>query len=64
MSETNPHHALALQDEQAALQEATLQHLQNRVVALNVEVRIRDEELAALRDEVASLKGGDAEGDQ
>lgn len=50
--------SLAAADEQRALQEAvqaaTLQHLSQRVVALNVEVRVRDERIAALEAELAA----------
>lgn len=50
----------AIQDEQAAvdsaIQAAIQDHLQNRVVALNMEVRIRDGMIADLRQEVADLR--------
>lgn len=50
----------ALQDEQQALDQAVQQaaqaHLQNRAVALNMEVRIRDQRIRDLETEVAELR--------
>lgn len=43
-------------DEQQAAQEAAIGHLQNRVVALNVEVRARDARIAELEQEKAALE--------
>lgn len=48
--------ALAQQDERQAAQEAAIAHLQGRVVALNVEVRVRDEAIATLEQEKAALE--------
>lgn len=52
-AQVDPVQALALQDEQQAAQEAAFQHLQNRVVMLNMEVRIRDQRIAALEAALA-----------
>jgi len=46
----------AQQDEQMAAQEAALGHLQSRVVALNVEVRARDHQIALLERQKAALE--------
>lgn len=55
---TEAEQTAAIQDEQAAVQEAVQAHLQNRVVTLNMEVRIRDQKIADLE---ARLEGTQAE---
>lgn len=49
--------ARAQADEAQALMEATIASLQQRVVALNVECRVRDDRIAELERELADRQG-------
>ncbi len=49
---------LAMADEERAAMESTLTHFQQRVVALNVEVRHRDRRIAELEQEKAAAERG------